>query len=236
MRTDALTDYDNILVEVMARICSLQAAIGSGHLQEADEIVPIAQSIDSQLLSFACKLFSRIPYKVQKWRGNISSIRQDGIHISHYERNFHVYTSSDACNIWNKYRCARIFVNKIIFKHLCHWNRQALQPTDHESFEKQRESCQSLLRRLAIDICLSVPFRLGLTGEGTESCTHSQMIGSGAGFALLSPLYLAASVDGYPGSVCLWVMTCFNFLGRIMGIKAALILLGKLPKATSLMK
>ncbi|CAG8152670.1 unnamed protein product [Penicillium salamii] len=230
-RTETLSDYKNDLTEITVMLCNLQAAIKDGYLQEAREILLLARSIDSQPLSFSRRFFARFPYKIHKWTDRVSNIWRESANVSHYDRCFHVYTSSEASNIWNNYRCARILVNRLIVTSLCPWERQNPNLAGNSGFENCGQISRSVSQQLAMEICLSVPFRLGLSRNGNTSTTRFEMMNSAAGVALIFPLYLAATVDGYPSPVCLWVMTCFNFLGRFIGINAALILLKTLPKA-----
>jgi hypothetical protein len=80
-----------------------------------------------------------------------------------------------------------------------------------------------------------LPFKLGIAGKRKISFQRPETIKPAAGFTLPFPLYLAATVDGYPNPTCLWVMTCLHFFGRFMGINAGLTLLDFLPRQKGMM-
>ncbi|OOQ87565.1 hypothetical protein PEBR_15599 [Penicillium brasilianum] len=200
IRSESVNDFKTDLIEITAKLCNLEATIKDSTLQEARKILFIAEAIDSQLSSFASRLFTRFPYKVKRWSGDTSLNLREAAHISNYDGSFQIYTSDDACNLWNNYRCVRITVNRLIFKHIPCLKRKTLHSVENKYFEKQVTSRRCLLRQLAIEICLSVPFRLGLAGRGSKSITRPQMINPAAGLVLIFPLYLAAAVEGYPGS------------------------------------
>ncbi|KAJ5624570.1 hypothetical protein N7510_000879 [Penicillium lagena] len=214
--TDLLSIYKSRLITITAKLCNLQAAIREGYPQEATYILSIARAIDSELMEIANMFVASFPYKTVKWTESHPNNMFESLHIAHFDRRFHVYTSTEACDVWNKYRCARIIVNRLIFMQLHRLERKSRDSSNHSSYKSQLPEIESLLKHLAIEICSSVPFQLGIAGRRKDSLPFPEMIKPAAGFTLLFPLYLAATVDGYPDPTCLWVMTCLNFFGRFM--------------------
>jgi hypothetical protein len=112
----------------------------------------MAIGIDSEIEEFARGLFANCPFNVGTWNGKNRTPVNESRHISHYDGHLHVYTSIEACNVWNNYRCTRILVNSLLLSHLkC--------PTNHTvtSIERYPEDHQS------------VPFKFGLAGHGRNA-------------------------------------------------------------------
>lgn len=133
---------------------------------------------------------------------------------------FHVYTSTEACNIRNNYRCTHILVSSLLLSHL---KRSTNHTASKRYPEDQYFKIQSLTKQLAIDICWSFSYKLGLAGHGKKYNQRIETVQTGAGLTLLYPLYLAAVVGGYPSPVCVWAMRCSNILAPYLGIGAALL-------------
>lgn len=231
---DLLSTYKNRLITITAKLCNLQAAIREEGPQEASGILSTARAIDTELAEYAIMFVTSFPYKAVTWTESDANNTFESLHIAHFDRRFHFYTSTEACDVWNKYRCARIIVNRLILVQLRRLERRSQDSSNHSSSKDKLHEVESLLKHLAVEICSSVPFKLGIAGKGKNPLPHPESIKPAAGFSLIFPLYLAATVDGYPDPTCLWVMTCLNFFGRFMGINAGLILLGFLPNQKSI--
>lgn len=149
--------------------------------------------IDSELEEFARGLSANFPFSIGTWNGRNTTHVNVSRHIPHYDGYFYIYTSIEACNVWNNYRCTHILVNSLPLSHL-------KSSTNHTAISSERYpkdkyfKIQSLTKQLAIDICRSVSFKLGLAGHGKRCNQIIETVQPGAGLTLLYPFYLAAVV------------------------------------------
>ncbi|CRG88772.1 hypothetical protein PISL3812_05806 [Talaromyces islandicus] len=147
--------------------------------------------------------------------------------------SYHIYAHWFLPNMWNNYRYARILTNEIILNQLklmtVHQDGAKSTVPTQEFKDICYRSC-TLTRKLAHDICATVPYMLGLIDDHNKGQTKS----AAGKLTLLFPLYVAANVDG-PGSVmCDWAQDCLTKLGRGMGIDQALILVDMLWREDSM--
>ncbi|OQD80764.1 hypothetical protein PENANT_c033G11225 [Penicillium antarcticum] len=178
--------------DMFSALRNTAADIKDGALRDDTMVLSMAMEIDTKLEEFSRELFANFPFIIGTWNGKNSSVNESR-HISHYDGNFHIYTSVEACDIWNSYRSTRILVSSLLLSHLKPSMRCTATPT--ESHPDQYFNIYYLTKQLAIDICQSVPFKLGLTEHGKKNNQAIEAVQTGAGLTLLYPLYLAAVVD-----------------------------------------
>lgn len=202
-------------------------------------------TIDTDLLSRSFALDSRIEalgkafppesmYEtVAATPGQTFQIK-DSSRISPLDDSYHVYGNWILPNMWNNYRVARILTNEIILNQL---QLMTIDVDETSTFAPTQEfkgicyrSC-NLTRKLAHDVCASVPYMLGII----DGCSNKGQSKSTAGqMTILFPLYNAANVDGPGSTMCDWAQDCLTKIGRAFGIDQALVLVELLGQEISM--
>lgn len=188
---------ENQLFQIIARLCTLRTIHEPNGEVHDPIVVTLAKEIDSELAEFVHGFPEWLRY----------TTRQCSISESVLSDYYHVYPNTWIVSAYNLYRVARILANELIM------NWYSRNPTwDNVHIERRRS--ETLLARLNVDICASVPFALGEI-DGVFLPRAS------AGIALVWPLYLAATMDGGLESTRAWVITRLDKLGHEMGIQQA---------------
>ncbi|OKL64682.1 hypothetical protein UA08_01053 [Talaromyces atroroseus] len=149
-------------------------------------------------------------------------------YIAPFEGVYHTYESFSSAMAANHFRYSRLLILEVIFNR---YQRMA----SHRDFipsPEFKDHCywlRDLARALARDICATVPFFCGFIDASNPNLNGQKLVSTAGGMALLFPLYVAASVDGYGSARSHWIARCFNLIGREMGIDQALALMEILP-------
>ncbi|EED21352.1 C6 finger domain protein, putative [Talaromyces stipitatus ATCC 10500] len=144
------------------------------------------------------------------------------VHLTPLNGIYHVYQSAFICVLHNHYRYGRIFINEILLNRLA---RMTTQP-EFVPTPEFKDLCHRLCdtsRKLANDICATVPYLCGFLGDQQPSRSPFKSNPAG-GLALLFPLFTAVSVDGHGSDTCRWIEETYKMIGRQMGIDQALAL------------
>jgi hypothetical protein len=120
--------------------------------------------------------------------------------------------------IWSHYRWMRIMVNESIQQYLAQLPiRVAL------TFAKRRPQSVTIIRQMATDICVSVPFHLcHYNTQPDKTLPRPEINGA---FDLLWPLTVVASSEYVSQDMHIWAMNVLESIGRTMGIKQAFVLI-----------
>lgn len=146
-----------------------------------------------------------------------------------FDQCYHIYGNWLLPNMWNNYRYSRILVHEIILTQLKLMTTHPDANPPSQDFKNMCYRSCTLARKLARDVCASVPYTLGLIDE------YKGQTKSAAGkMTILFPLYIAAYVDGPGSTMCDWAQDCLSKLGRGLGIDQALILSGLLWQEDSM--
>lgn len=215
--------YSNRLIIIIGKLSNLRADIQAQVHTNDQEIIAAASVIEAELVAwlaalpsdFTYETFTKSPYDFlfqERCRG-----------VPSFDDQYHVYPNFWVCNTWNQYRCARIIVSEIILARM--WKiSDSSKLSLSDDFRVHCKSLRSTIRRLAVDICRSVPYHLGAhQKEVSPNCPPPESYLGG--LVLLWPLFLAGVVENPSHSLRRWVIECLKMIGNSMGIDQALALM-----------
>lgn len=217
---------------VSHRMCSFISRVNDIRIEDLQSQ---RSNVDASLLTRAFALDSEIEAEMNaldpEYSANIRTATpgqyfgNSDFQLFPFERQYYTYSSFYAGMIANHYRNGRILINEVILGRLQRMTTQR----DFVATPEFKDLCyrlRDLVVKLAYGTFASVPYLCGFI-DGPNSKGH--LVSTAGGVALLFPLYVAASVDGYGSASCHWVTRCFHMIGRHMGIDQALALAEILP-------
>ncbi|KAJ5314611.1 Histidine phosphatase superfamily clade-1 [Penicillium atrosanguineum] len=216
--------HSNRLVMVIGRLSNLRAEILAKTFNHASEIIAAASAIEADLIAWLAALPPDFNYE-NLTKPPFDFLFQERCRgIALYDNQYHVYPTLWVCSTWNQYRCARIIVSEIILSHIRQISDSSSLRSLSDEFKTQCNTLRSTIRRLAVDICRSVPFHLGahLKYASPNFPPPESYIG---GLMLLWPLFLAGVVENPSHSLRRWVVSCLRMIGNTMGLDQALALM-----------
>ncbi|KAF2814622.1 uncharacterized protein BDZ99DRAFT_181049 [Mytilinidion resinicola] len=196
------------LFQIMAQLAALRHKIkvkGHSHATTAEAV-----SIDNDLITWAATVSSDYAYTT----------------VSHSSSNFpfpyyHNYKFIWSATCWNIYRTARIFVSDKII----HWYSSSNSTVASQQILSGYIQNEAVL---ADEICESVPYYFGGDPECVDSLPTAPKAASG--FALLWPLYAAATTY-YPSKFRTgWIVKQYDVIGNMLGIRLASVFASTLRK------
>lgn len=216
--------HSNRLIMVIGKLSNLRSEILAKSFKHDGEIIAAASAIEADLIAWLAALppdfnydtLTNSPYDLlfqERCRG-----------IALYDSQYHIYPSLWICSTWNQYRCARILVSEIILSHIRQISDSSSLRSMSDEFRTHCKTLRSTIRRLAVDICRSVPFHLGahLKDASPNFPPPESYIG---GLMLLWPLFLAGVVENQSHSLRRWAVSCLRMIGNTMGLDQALALM-----------
>lgn len=219
--------HGNSLIFTIGKLSNLRADIRANTFNSDQEIISAASAIHADLVAWLAGLPPEFSYTSHKKSPSDSAFERRCRGISPYNNEYHIYSDQWACNTWNQYRCARILVSDIILSHIHKVSKSSSMTSISDEFRQHCKTLQSTIPRLAIDICRSVPFHLGVH-QSDKIAPYPPLpepesyVG---GMMLLWPLFLAGIVEGRQHALRRWVLQCLNMIGNTMGIDQALALM-----------
>ncbi|KAJ5221907.1 uncharacterized protein N7469_010794 [Penicillium citrinum] len=215
--------YSNRLIIIMGKLSNLRADIQTKVIINDQEIIAAASSIEAELLSWLTALPPDLTYETltKSPYDFLFQERCRGLRL--YDDQYHVYPNFWACNIWNQYRCARILVSELILSHM--WKISDSSKLEmSEDFRAHCKTLRTIIRRLAVDICRSLPFNLGAhQKDASPNCPPPESYLGG--LTLLWPLFMAGIVENPGHPLRRWVGDALKMIGNAMGIDQALALM-----------
>ena len=200
------------LFRIICGFAQLHASVTRNEVTNPVEIISTAIGIDNDLSSWVSDLPPLWRYRTFTW----DTARY------FYGDYYHIYQSSWHACIWNYYRACRVLVHSILLHNL---STLALpvslaRPALVSAYCSQRAKSQTLLSRIPLDICASIPYQLGL--HEREKNDYLSIPKPSGVFSLLGILQVLVSlVDASLGSNG-WVSKTFELMGRELGIGQAL--------------
>ena len=194
---------------IVARFSDLRAAVLQKKVTDFSTIVLSFLSIEAALAEWVTLLPERWTYTI------IDSITDVD---KTYGNQYHVYADSWIAPVWNSYRSVRMLCNEFILGHLAHLPSSPALSVGID-WSAQARLSRSLVNQLASDVCMSVPYLLGL-----PEIEDGRMIFSSPalyGFYLLWPLFCAGTAVGAPRALQLWTIRLLDGIGYSMGIEQA---------------
>ncbi|KAJ5788962.1 transcriptional regulator family: Fungal Specific TF [Penicillium psychrosexuale] len=201
--------HGNRLLTIIGKLSNLRADICANMYNE-QEIISAASAIEASLIAWLAALPPEFNYTTHRLRG-----------ITPYDDQYHMYSSAWVCHSWNQYRSARIIVSEIILSRVRRLSDSSSMTSLSEELRIQCRTLRSTIRRLAVDICRSVPFHfIGYQVDRVSSLPPPEHYV--AGLMLLWHLFVAGVVENPQHRLRRWVVKCLQMIGNTMGIDQAL--------------
>lgn len=207
------------LTVLVAKLCEIRALFQGVRSNVDAELLSKAFALDAELETFSNNFLGCFQYDIIATEpGELFEVF--GSHfLPCFGKYRHSYTTRPVALLWNNYRYSRILLNDVILEQL---HEMVAEPSAAPLFPDFKDiylRICAVVRKLACEICESVPSVLELCqvrSGRNRSVTD--------GLTLLSPLFVAGSVDGPGKPVCDWVRMCLTCIGESMGIRQALTL------------
>ena len=218
--------HSNQLIIIIGRISNLRADIIAGNFPNAQEIVSAASALDAELIAWLAALPPGFSYEHHTASPYDFDFQQRCRGLTLYDDQYHVYPNLWVCNSWNQYRCARIIVSEIILSHIRQMSDSSSLRSLSDEFRMHCRTLRATIRRLAVDICRSVPFHLGAHLDPHVPANGvPPPEGYLGGLMLLWPLFLAGVVENPNHQLRRWVVQCLRMIGNTMGLDQSLALM-----------
>ncbi|OKP10431.1 hypothetical protein PENSUB_4155 [Penicillium subrubescens] len=216
--------HGNRLIMIIGRLSNLRVDIQEKILTDNREIISVASSIEADLIAWLAALPPDFTYETHTKSPYDFMFQERCRGLALYDDKFHEYPSLWVCNTWNQYRCARILVSEIILSHIRKLSESNSIRLLSDEFRQHCKTIWANTRRLAVDICRSVPYHLGahLKDASPNFPPPESYMG---GLMLLWPLFLAGIVENPNHALRRWVIQCLKMVGHSYGFDQALALM-----------
>jgi hypothetical protein len=215
--------YSNKLIILIGKLSNLRADIQLKILTDDQDIIAAASAIEAEIVAWLAALPPGLSYETLTKSPYDFLFQERCRGLRPFDDKYHVYPNFWVCNVWNQYRCARIIVSELILSHM--WkisDSSKLEMSDE--FQVHCKNIRATIRRLAVDICRSVPYHLGAhQKDASPNCPPPESYLGG--LTLLWPLFLAGVVENPSHSLRRWVVDALKMIGNAMGIDQALALM-----------
>ncbi|EKV09255.1 hypothetical protein PDIG_55830 [Penicillium digitatum PHI26] len=221
MFLDPAQAHGNRLVMIIGKLSNLRADIRINEYKNEREILTTALAIEANLIAWLAALPPELIYTTHISSPFDFAIQKQFRGISPYDDHYHVYPSLWVCSLWNQYRSARILVGEIILTHVRKLSDSSSSALLSEEFHVQCRTLRLTTRRLAVEICRSVPFHFNvhLVDKESNIPPPESYIG---GLVLLWHLFVAGIVESPQHRLRRWVVKCLEMIGNSIGIDLAL--------------
>ncbi|KAJ5953907.1 hypothetical protein N7501_008186 [Penicillium viridicatum] len=221
MFLDTAEAHGNRLVMIIGKLSNLRADIHKNTYKSEQEVISAALAIEADLIAWLAALPSEFNYTTHVSSPFDLAIKKQFRGISPYDDQYHVYPTSWVCSSWNQYRSARIIVSEIILTRVRKLSESSSLASLPEELRVQCRALRSTIRRLAVEICRSVPFHFNVHLVARESNLPQPESYIG-GLVLLWHLFVAGVVESPQHRLRRWVVKCLEMIGKSMGIDLAL--------------
>ncbi|KAJ6111017.1 hypothetical protein N7486_003252 [Penicillium sp. IBT 16267x] len=216
--------YGNRLIIIIGRLSNLRADVIARKITDDQQIIAGASAIEADLITWLAGLPPVFSYEILAKDRFDFQFQQRCRGLALYDDQYHVYPNLWACNSWNQYRCARIIVSGMILTHIRQMSDSASMRSLSEELRQQCHSLRATIRRLAVDICRSVPYCLGVHQNEMDPNLPPPDSYLG-GLVLLWPMYLAGTAENRTHPLRRWVVQCLRMIGHTFGLDQALALM-----------
>jgi hypothetical protein len=145
-----------------------------------------------------------------------------------YDGSYSVYRTYWIALVWNLLRATRIFVHEAIIAQVDELLAQADGTTPVLHLHSQRARSLATISETASAICDSMPYILGLDKPYREQL--SDPAPAACGYAMMAGLYLVGSTIGVAPSMRIYALDKLKYVGHVMGIRQALLLVDILQR------
>ncbi|KAJ5756466.1 hypothetical protein N7533_006009 [Penicillium manginii] len=196
--------YSNRLIILIGKLSNLRADIQLKIITDDQEIIAAASAIEAEIVAWLAALPPDLSYETLTKSPYDFLFQERCRGLRPLDDKYHVYPNFWVCNVWNQYRCARILVSELILSHM--WKVSDSSKLEmSEEFQVHCKNIRATIRRLAVDICRSVPYHLG---------AHQKDASPNSGV-----------VENPSHSLRRWVGDALKMIGNAMGIDQALALM-----------
>ncbi|PLB50897.1 hypothetical protein P170DRAFT_446099 [Aspergillus steynii IBT 23096] len=212
----------NKLILIIGRLSNLRADILAKAIDNSEEILREACSIEADLVAWLVALPPEFTYSSHTLMPMDRVFERRCRGVRPLNNEYHLYPDIWAPSCWNHYRCARILASELILSH-AHKLSNSSSDLLSEDFRIHCKSLRSTIRRLGVDICRSVPFHLGVFSS--DAVPDAPMLPPESylgGLMLLWPLFVAGMVEGPTHPQRRWVIQCLQTIGHSCGLDQAL--------------
>lgn len=216
--------HSNRLVMIVGRLSNLRADIISNAISDDQQVISIASAIEAELIAWLAALPPGFSYETHTKSRFDYGFQGRCRGLAPYDDQYHVYPDLWAFNTWNQYRCARMLVSEIILTHIRQLSDSSSLRSLSEEFQLHCKTLRANIRRLAIDICRSVPYALGVHKPEFDPNMPPPDSYLG-GLVLLWPLYMAGTAENSTHPLRRWVVQCLRMVGFTYGLDQALALM-----------
>ncbi|MCJ1310022.1 hypothetical protein MMC25_003683 [Agyrium rufum] len=133
-----------------------------------------------------------------------------------YPGNVDEYCDIWIANVWNSYRCCRIFASAMVLNCI-EW----LRPTQWSDLALDEGEIVATLQVTVDDICASFPYQLGHHSNDLSKCNPNAALGA---YFLIWPAFVARSVSCIPQIQRQWFTNRLRYIGNRFGIGQATVL------------
>ena len=193
------------LAHILFNFVSLRASVRGGELEDPVSILQMLCLIEGDLSDWLECLPAHWTFTTERTAGKSANI---------FGGQHHTYQNIWISRIWSHFRWTRLMVHEGI------QNKFSQLPNTgaSDSLSLQTQSL-TILRQMATDICVSVPYHLCVHAtQPDNSVPRPEIMGS---FDLLWPLTVVASSKYVSEEMRTWVMQLVEGIGHTMGVKHA---------------
>ncbi|KAJ5365711.1 hypothetical protein N7517_008597 [Penicillium concentricum] len=213
--------HGNLLTMIIAKLSNLRSDIRTNTYENDREIISAASAIEADLIAWLAALPPEFNYTTHVKSPFDFTFQKRFRGISPYDDQYHVYPTQWVCTSWNQYRSARIIVSEIILSRVWQLSDSSSLASLSEEFRLHCRTLRLTIRRLAVEICRSVPYHLNTyqTERDPNLPPPESYLG---GLVLLWHLFVAGVVENPRHGLRRWVVKCLESIGHTMGIDQAL--------------
>ncbi|KAJ5161914.1 hypothetical protein N7492_007306 [Penicillium capsulatum] len=216
--------HSNTLTMIIGKLSNLRADIKRGAFNTEQEIISAGSVIEAELVAWLAVLPPDFSYETRGIKSPHDFLFQERCRgLAPYDDQYHVYPGLFTANMWNQYRCARILISEILLSQLRQISDASSLRSLSDEFRLECQTLRATIRRLAVDICRSVPFHLCAHIEHSPQCPPPQSFLGG--LMLLWPMFLAAVVESPTHALRRYSVQCMKIIGHTMGMDQALALM-----------
>lgn len=207
------------LTIIIGKLSNLRADIKAKVFNSEQEIISAGSVIEAELIAWLAALPSDFNYQI-KTKSPYDFLFQERCRgLAPYDDQYHVYPSLWNSSMWNQYRCARIVVSEILLSQLRQMSDGSSLRSLSDEFRLQCQTLRATIRRLAMDICRSVPFHLQAHVNHSPNCPPPESYLGG--LMLLWPVFLAGVVESPTHALRRFSVQCLKIIGHTMGLDQA---------------
>ncbi|KAJ5682786.1 hypothetical protein N7462_005951 [Penicillium macrosclerotiorum] len=208
--------HSNRLIIIIGRLSNLRADMEAKILTDEGEIIAAASSIEADLIGWLAALPPNSPTRPIPSHLTISCSKNDAAGWP--------LTMTNTIIILISGSPAPGTNTGIILSHIWKMSNSSSPGARSDELRLHCKALRATMRRLAVDICRSVPYHLGATQK--DGSPHfpppESYIG---GLMLLWPLFLAGITENAGHALRRWVVQCLKMVGHSYGFDQALALM-----------